>query len=106
MERGRGTLMDHENFEIIKTLVASTGHSTTHDLDTLENTNLGYCAYSTEYGIRVYLDDDIISRMKLEGTNLSEALSLLVIFAVSNNCSYLELDSDGPIYDSLTIYDW
>ena len=55
--------MDHENFEIIKTLVASTGHSTTHDLDTLENTNLGYCAYSTEYGIRVYLDDDIISRM-------------------------------------------
>ena len=72
MERGRGTLMDHENFEIIKTLVASTGHSTTHDLDTLENTNLGYCAYSTEYGIRVYLDDDIISRMKLEGTNLSE----------------------------------
>ena len=98
--------MNCEGFETYKVLVASTGHTTPKDLDTIESQNSGYCSYSTDYGVKVYLDDDIIHRMNTEDSDLSEALSLLIIFAVSNDCSYLELDSDGPIYDSLPIYDW
>tara|TARA_A100001011_G_scaffold295685_1_gene308063 strand:- start:1350 stop:1637 length:288 start_codon:yes stop_codon:yes gene_type:complete len=95
--------MNLEKFEIYKTFSASTAHVNESDINTLSYGN-NFSSYSYEYGIRIYLDDDILNRIKIKG--LSEGLNLIVIFALSNGCSYIELDSDGPIYDKLPVYDW
>ena len=46
------------------------------------------------------------STAHIKNMNCSEGLSLLVIFAASNGCDYIDLDSDGPIYDGFPTYNW
>ena len=95
--------MNLDKFEIYKTFAASTAHVKQEDLDVLSYGN-NFSSYSYEYGIRIYMDENILNRIKIK--NLSEGLNLIVIFALSNGCSYVELDSDGPIYNKLPVYDW
>ena len=91
-----------EDFEIYKTFAASTAHIEKSDFDVLYTNRI--CTHPSDYGIRFYLHDEILK--DIESTNCSEGLSLLIIFAISNGCHYVELDSDGPIYDSFPEYEW
>ena len=92
-----------ESFEIYKTFMSSTCHVEQDDLDTLHMGTL-FSTYPSDYGIRIFLGDNIID--EISKYDFSEGLKVLVLFAVSNDCAYLELDSDGPTYDSFPIYDW
>jgi hypothetical protein len=52
----------------------------------------------------IYIGDD--EAMNTFASNYSEGLKLLVLFAISLNCKYIKLDSDGPIYDKFPEYEW
>jgi len=94
--------MTYENFEIYKTFSASTAHIEESDFDVLYSNR--FCSYPSDYGIKFYLHDEILK--DVEDINCSEGLSLLIIFAISKGCHYIDLDSDGPIYDGFPSYDW
>jgi hypothetical protein len=57
-----------------------------------------------EYGIIIYIGGE--EAVSVFSSNYSEGLKLLVLFAVSLDCKYLKLDSDGPIYEEFPEYDW
>ena len=89
--------------EIERTLVASTAHWSHTDIDSL-NIDDAWRVSGYSYGTIIYIgDEDSIDAFS---SNYSEGLKLLVLFAVSLNCKYLKLDSDGPIYEEFPEYDW
>ena len=90
-------------FEIEKTFVASTAHIEEDDIGLLHLDDAGRLN-EYEYGLLVYIGDD--EAMNTFSANYSEGLKLLVLFAISLNCKYLKLDSDGPIYDKFPEYEW
>jgi hypothetical protein len=98
-------------FEIKKTFIASTAHTNHKDFDLLDEA--GIITEPYEYGTRVCLCHRYGSGPEAESIidciskfSFSEGLRLLVLFAVSSNCSWLELDSDGPIYEEFPEYEW
>ena len=102
-----------KDFDIYKTLVASTSHIKKNDLETLvyfeklyNNPNLTPHSFSLESncGTRVYLYDGIMNDVRK--FKFSEGFLLLVLFSVSNGCSFLEIDCDGAIYDEIPKYAW
>ena len=96
--------MNNNSFEMYKTLVASTVHIEEDDFEAMRSFPEIFSCYDHMYGIRVYLSDDIIS--EVGSVKISEGLKMLLLFAVSNDCRYLELDSDGPEYKDFPRYDW
>ena len=92
-----------KSFEIEKTFVASTIHIEEDDINLLHISDQ-WRLNDYEYGILIYIGDD--EAMSVFSSNYSEGLKLLVLFAISLNCKYLKLDSDGPIYDKLPEYEW
>jgi hypothetical protein len=89
--------------EIEKTLVASTVHIEPDDIDLL-NIDVAWRVNGYEYGTVIYIGDE--RAVDVFSSNYSEGLKLLVLFAVSLDCKYLKLDSDGPIYEEFPEYDW
>ena len=95
------------DFEIEKTLVASTSHVLPDDFDILDRANdieHTFTVNEYEYGWRLYLHDGIINN--LGSLKISEGINELVLFAVFGDCAYLKLDSDGPIYEGFSAYEW
>tara|TARA_Y100000310_G_scaffold305881_1_gene346530 strand:+ start:575 stop:847 length:273 start_codon:yes stop_codon:yes gene_type:complete len=89
--------------EIEKTLVASTVHIEQDDFDLL-NMDEAWRLSPYEYGTIIYIGDE--EAIDYFSSNYSEGLKLLVLFAVSLDCKYLKLDSDGSIYEEFPQYDW
>jgi hypothetical protein len=90
-------------FEIEKTFVASTVHIEEEDISLLHLDN-EWRLNNYEYGLLIYIGDD--EAMNNFSSNYSEGLKLLVLFAISLDCKYLKLDSDGPVYDKFPEYEW
>jgi|TARA_R110001583_G_scaffold16234_36_gene66454 hypothetical protein len=95
-----------EDFEIDKTLVYSTSHVKKEDIDLLSSDGT-WRVTEHDYGITIYVGD-WFNPGAIESClpKYSNELSLLVLFAVSLDCKYLKLDSDGPIYDMFPQYNW
>jgi len=105
--------MKGSDFVIKKTFIASTSHVEQEDFSVLHETNIITEDY--EYGTRIYLDqeydDHPMSVMAdsivdyVSKYSFSEGFKLIVLFAVSLNCNWLELDADGPIYKEFPEYE-
>ena len=93
----------NKDLEIYKTLVSSTYHIEESDIELVDSEPI-FSTYPTDYGIRIFLSDDILNEVGKH--SFSEGFKLLVLFAVSNDCQYLELDSDGEQYEIFPVYDW
>jgi len=100
------------NFEIYKTLVASTMHVTPSDLDILRGYSMAsiksfgkkdFICHEHDNGYRVFVNfEEVLDRVgKYE---FSSGFKALVVFALSNDCRYLELDCDGLEYDRFPNY--
>ncbi len=85
-------------------MVASTSHVAEGDFDAMSYFPEIFSMHDHLYGSRLYLSDDLLD--DISQVNISEGLRLLILFAKSNNCDYLDLDSDGPTYDEFPTYDW
>jgi|7_EtaG_2_1085326.scaffolds.fasta_scaffold18068_3 hypothetical protein len=96
--------MEDNSLEIYKTLSASTCHVDQNDIAELEYNNASFTTYDGYYNTRLVIHESILD--DLSQINFSEGLRLLVLFAVSNGCAYLDLDSDGPVYNNFPTYDW
>lgn len=92
------------NLEIYKTFVSSTCHIDHDDIKILEENPDVFSIYDNLYGIKIFLGEEILSC--INNFKFSDGLKLLIIFALSNDCDYLELDSDGPEYEEFPFYDW
>lgn len=90
--------------EIYKTLVASTAHIDSDDIEAIHSFPEIFSCYTHDYGVRIHMSEGIIE--SAGQLLISEGLKLLILFAVSNDCAYLDLDSDGPEYDDFPQYDW
>lgn len=53
------------------------------------------------FGVYVYLDSDLI-----DWKRIPKDLAPLIRLAQENNCGVICLDSDGPILDGLSVYNW
>lgn len=101
------------DFEIEKTLVASTFHVSYEDMTFLKSIvdydqySLSYPFWITEYeyGVSVKLLSDF-DLAKIGDMNFSDGFLELIIFCVSLDCNCLKLDCDGPIYEGFKKYDW
>ena len=99
------------NFQIKKTFIASTCHVESEDFSVLSESDVITEDY--EYGTRIYLDQEYcLSTLgvpiidHVSKFSFSEGFKLLILFAVSSNCDWLELDNDGPIYEEFPQYEW
>jgi len=92
------------SFEVYKTMVASTGHVAKEDFDILIYFPDVFLSHDHYYGTRIYLKEDLLEEMSQ--VSISEGLKMLILFAISNDCLYLELDSDGPYYEGFPRYEW
>jgi hypothetical protein len=96
--------MTNPDFEIYKTFVASTSHAEESDFTILAEFPDIFTLYDHYYGTKIYLDNELLDNMRQ--ISISEGLKLLILFALSNDCRYLELDTDGPIYEEFPQHDW
>lgn len=94
------------SFEIYKTMVASTAHVEERDFQALEAFPEIFSCEDHYYGTSLYIGSEQGILNEIGSIRISEGLKLLILFALSNGCSWLKLDSDGPIYDDLPHYDW
>jgi len=90
-------------FEIEKTFVASTIHIEEEDIELLRLDD-EWRLNDYAYGILIYIGDE--DATNVFSSNYSEGLRLLILFAISLDCKYLKLDSDGPVYDKFPEYEW
>lgn len=100
---------DDNEFEIRKTFMASTAHTLEEDFMLLDEA--GLISDNLDYGTRIYLGiypqcEGMPIVDHISNFNFSEGFRLLVLFAVSFDCNWLELDVDGPIYDRIPEYEW
>ena len=93
-----------DSFETYKTLVASTCHVEQEDFDALAYFPEIFSLHDHHYGTRIYLGEDLLH--EICNVPISEGLRMLILFAVSHDCRYLELDSDGPDYEGFPRYEW
>ena len=97
------------SFEIFKTMVASTAHCEEYDFDAIRTFPDVFSCTEDDYGMSVYIGHDGVESGLLEGISnlkISEGLKMLILFAIFNQCLWLKLDSDGPIYDKFPTYEW
>ena len=97
------------SFEIFKTMVASTAHCEEYDFDAIRTFPDIFSYEKDDYGMSIYLGhDDVESGFlkEISGLRISEGLRMLILFAIFNQCLWLKLDSDGPIYDKFPTYEW
>ena len=92
------------SFEIYKTLVASTAHIEPSDFRVLEDNPEAFIIYDHYHGTKIYIHEEILN--DISRFSLSEGLRLLILFAASHNCRFLDLDADGPVYDDFPTNDW
>lgn len=92
------------SFELYKTMVASTCHVTQEDFKALEYFPEIFTTQDHHYGTRIYLGEDLLHEVCK--VSISEGLRVLILFAVSHDCRYLEIDSDGPEYEGFPRYEW
>lgn len=90
------------NYEIDKVFIASTSHITGNDNYLLDEKDY-YFVDLVAYGCIIWTG---IDKKELSRLELSKALIDLIQLAKNNDCSYLKLDSDGPTYNNLPIFDW
>jgi hypothetical protein len=93
-----------DSFEVYRTMVASTCHVEQEDLDKLAYFPEIFSLHDHHYGTRIHLREDLLE--EIGKVSVSDGLKMLILFAVSNDCRYLELDSDGPEYDDFPRYEW
>jgi len=93
-----------EGFEVYKTMVASTCHVEQKDFDTLAYFPEIFSLHDHHYGTRIHLREDLLK--EIGEVTVSEGLRMLILFAISNDCQYLDLDSDGPEYEDFPKYEW
>ena len=96
--------MSNNSFEIYKTFVASTGHVEDDDFEAIRAFPEIFSYDDHNYGMRIFLGKEMLDQCST--LKISEGLRLLILFAISNDCRYLDLDSDGPLYDDFPQYDW
>ena len=92
------------SFEVYKTMVASTCHVKKEDLDKLAYFPEIFSLYDHCYGTRIHLREDLLD--EIGEVSVSDGLKMLILFAISNDCRYLDLDSDGPEYEDFPRYEW
>jgi len=85
-------MIDHE---IHKTLVMSTAHISEKALNNLDGWPV---IMSNDHTLRIYV--------QANQDGLPEEVSKLLDYADNLDCDYLLLDSDGPFYPDLKVYDW
>lgn len=93
--------------EIYKTIVISTAHITENDSLILESIQdkpwISRLAVDKfDYG---YYVSGTISDLG-EPLGFSEALLNLLSLTTKEDCLYLKIDRDGPIYNDLPIFEW
>ncbi len=93
-----------DNFEIRKTLIASTSHAKGSDFTTIAENGIIYDDMT--YGVRVFIGGEEPLLERLPNLKFSEGLNLLILFAASSGCEWLELDSDGFVYEGIPSYEW
>ena len=98
---------DRPNYEIERTLVLSTTHITREDDALLEREDLVNTTYDPyEFGVRVFISNDPAYRLATRLGGFSVAFQDLIELAHAKGCSWLRLDSDGPVMDNLKTFDW
>ena len=102
-------------YEIYKTLVASTAHITELDnaeleVDTDTNTLPDLIVYRYgEYGYTIWIPTEgSFTAQSWHNilTRYSVQLRQLLDIAKQKGCKYLRVDCDGPIYDNLPTFQW
>ena len=98
------------NFEIEKSLIASTAHVSQDDMSYLREraydgqlTELYFSEF--DWGWKVRLPGEFqLSDIGL--LKVSDGLRDLIIFTISLDCVELVLDQDGPVYEGFKTYEW
>lgn len=94
------------SFEIFKTMVASTAHCEEYDFDAIRTFSDIFSYEEDDYGMSIYLGTEDSVLREVAQLRVSEGLKMLILFAISNDCSWLKLDSDGPVYNKFPQYNW
>ena len=100
-------------YEIHKTLVASTAHITgedndqlIHDTDTNLTANLIVYRYG-DYGYIIFIPEiEEPDTKEAIAEVYSESFRKLMDITREQECIYLRVDYDGPIYGNLPTYEW
>ena len=95
-------------YEINKEIVFSTSHIPTSVADMLENV-IGQRAinnYDDDFDMVILADSDRCRILIDPEANVMGVLKNLVEIALDNNCKWLILDYDGPVYENLETFDW
>lgn len=98
------------NFEIEKSLIASTAHVSQDDMSYLREraydgqlTELYFSEF--DWGWKVRLPGEF-QLSDIGHLKISDGLRDLIIFTISLDCVELVLDQDGPVYDNFKTYEW
>ena len=95
-----------KNPEIEKTLMASTAHISANDDKLLTGLQHSGRVSEASYGHRV----SVVVLQEDKDAFLQEGLSAAFFHLMDEvnrlECQWLHLDSDGPVYDELTKFDW
>ena len=87
-------------------MVASTAHCEQYDFDAIRAFPDIFSYEKDDYGMSIYLGSEDFILGEIAQLRISEGLKMLLLFAISNDCLWLKLDSDGPVYDKFPQYDW
>ena len=87
-------------------MVASTAHCEEYDFAAINSFPEIFSCEDHGYGMSIYLGSDDFILDEASNVRISEGLKMLILFAVSNDCLWLKLDSDGPVYDNFPCYEW
>ena len=93
-----------KNPEITRVLDASTGHITRDDSVRLENGETAATYTLDEYGWLVYVGE--LGGDEANYPGFSQAFLDLIADCRANDCAYLRLDRDGPVYEDVPRFDW
>jgi hypothetical protein len=91
-------------------LIVSSAHIQQKDNNLLytsvHDVNLGAIVYELgEYGYMIYVRE-FASNSTLKAIGFSKDFINLVKLAQDNNCEYLRIDRDGPLFDELPTFEW
>ena len=96
------------DIEFEKNLIASTAHITYKDsikLDTMANRDTPkYIVEKHKYGWSILIEKNTLPILTTNKHSLG--LSKLVLLASTEECTWLKLDRDGPIYKGYPTYIW
>lgn len=95
-----------ENFEIAKTLVVSTVHITLEDSKKLPGIAGRVIDHGYGWLVHVGGDDSDTETIDSNFADFSPEFLHLFTIAREQGCLWLNLDQDGPEYESLQQFDW